>query len=96
MSDTNTDKWGYLREHSSKAIGCDKLTKFHRTGFDEYTKIIFPNVTDWIYDSIIPNSGRKFRPDWRSESLKLIVEFDGLPHYQKPTQILSDIERTRF
>lgn len=96
MISKSTDKWGYLREHSSKATGYDKLTKFHRTGFDEYAKVIFPDVTDWIYDKVIQNSGRKFRPDWRSETLNLIVEFDGLPHYQKPTQILYDIERTKF
>ncbi|WP_282458283.1 DUF559 domain-containing protein [Ligilactobacillus aviarius] len=42
---------------------------------------------------MIKEDGKKSlsRPDYRSEQLKLIVEFDGLPHYQKP----SDLQRDR-
>ena len=36
------------------------------------------------------------RPDYRSESLKLIVEFDGLPHYTDPSNILRDADNTAF
>lgn len=32
----------------------------------------------------------------RSESLKLIVEIDGLPHYQNPIVILKDKEKTKL
>ena len=35
------------------------------------------------------------RPDYRSESLKLIVEFDGLPHYTNPDVILKDQQNTK-
>ena len=90
------EKWGYLRECSEKATGIDKATGLNRTGFDEYVKVIFPNVTDWIHDKVISGVKRKFRPDWRSESLKLIVEFDGLQHYQSPTEILKDQDRIEF
>ena len=30
------------------------------------------------------------RPDYRRDSLKLIVEFDGLPHYENPDTIQKD------
>ena len=90
------ERWGFLRECREMASGIDAATGLHRTGFEEYAGAIFPGVSDWIHDSIIPNSGRRFRPDWRSESLKLIVEFDGLQHYQSPTEIMKDNERTGF
>ena len=34
------------------------------------------------------------RPDYRSETLKLIIEVDGLPHYTNPQNILKDKETT--
>lgn len=36
---------------------------------------------DFIRNKTIPNTGTRFRPDFRSESLKLIIEFDGYLHY---------------
>lgn len=36
------------------------------------------------------------RPDYRSEKLKLIVEFDGLQHYTKPDIIEKDIKTTEL
>lgn len=36
--------------------------------------------------------GRLIRPDYRCESLKLIIEFDGVQHYQKPERIKADYE----
>ncbi|MDD7704413.1 hypothetical protein, partial [Campylobacter sp.] len=74
------EKWGYLRETSQIAqmAGLDKATGLHRTGLDEYLKVIFPNVNDWIHDKALGEINgvlcRK-RPDYRSESLKMIVEF---------------------
>ncbi len=35
------EKWGFLREHSSKANGKDPLTGLHRTGLDEYCRLYF-------------------------------------------------------
>ena len=95
------EKWGYLRETSQIAqmAGLDKATGLHRTGLDEYLKVIFPNVNDWIHDKALGKINgvlcRK-RPDYRSESLKMIVEFDGMPHYTKAKNILYDIEKTKF
>jgi len=88
-------QWGFLRETKELAIkaGIDKDTGLKRTGLDEYLEIIFPNVTDWIRDKAFgEHNGQKYkiRPDYRSDSLKLIVEFDGLPHYKNPDSIERD------
>lgn len=57
---------------------------------------IFPNVNDWVHDSVLPNTKRRYRPDYRSESLKLIVEFDGLQHYTNPIAIDKDRKKDVF
>ena len=90
--------WGYLRETAEKAKkdGIDPETKIKRTGLDEYLDFIFPNVKDWIHDKIISGSNSKKRPDYRSETLKMIVEFDGLPHYANPIVIKNDLDNTKF
>lgn len=84
-------KWGYLREHSTIALaeGNDPITHLPRTGLDQYLKVIFPKTNDWKYNEKIPKAEvpteigyRKFTPDYRSKSLKIIVEFDGIPHYK--------------
>ena len=36
------------------------------------------------------------RPDYRSESLKLIIEFDGLQHYTKPDVIENDVNKNEL
>ncbi len=93
-------KFGFLRETKEEAIkaGIDKETGLKRTGLDEYLKVIFPEIDDWVYDKEVPNvcfDGRKYRgrPDYRSEKLKMIIEFDGLPHYQNPDVIIKDEEK---
>ena len=45
-------KWGFLRETKVAAhkAGIDRATGLHRTGLDEYLKVIFPEVKDWIHD----------------------------------------------
>lgn len=98
MENTKLSKWGFLRETNELAIeaGIDKDTGLFRTGLPDYLKVIFPSISDWEHDKIIPNSGRKLRPDYRSEKLKMIVEFDGLPHYQRPDTIKKDLESTKF
>lgn len=92
------EKWGYLREHSRDASGTDPLTGLHRTGLDEYLAVIYPDVNDWIHDKAfgehLDGIKHKIRPDYRSEHLKIIVEFDGLPHYQNPDVILKDDKNT--
>lgn len=88
--------WGYLRE-SKNACKED-----WQTGLEEYLAVIFPETTDWVHDKSIPDltdlNGEKtrIRPDYRSESLKLIVEFDGLPHYRYPESVNKDFENQQI
>ena len=87
--------WGFLRETTelAKKAGIDKDTGLIRTGLDEYLKVIFPETKDWLHDKAFgEHNGQKYkiRPDYRSESLKLIIEFDGLPHYKNPNTIEKD------
>ena len=94
------NNWGFLRETSelAKKAGIDKDTGLHRTGLDEYLKVIFPNIEDWIHDKTlgkINDITYKSRPDYRSETLKLIIEFDGLQHYTKPDIIEKDNRLTK-
>ena len=89
------NKWGFLRETDAlaKKAGIDKDTGLHRTGLNTYLKTIFPSINDWIHDKAIGEfNGIKYRkrPDYRSEELKLIIEFDGLQHYTKPDVIEKD------
>lgn len=93
-------KWGFLRETKSMAekAGIDKDTGLHRTGMEDYLKVIFPEIPDekWIHNKTIKGSGRRSRPDYRCETLKLIIEFDGVQHYQSPDCIKRDNENQRF
>lgn len=89
----SNSEWGFLREHSDNASGKDPLTGLHRTGLDKYLEVIFPDTADWIHDKAFGlhnNVSYRIRPDYRSDCLKLIVEFDGLPHYQDPAVIIKD------
>lgn len=97
--DKHMNKWGFLRETSNAAqkAGIDRDTGVHRTGLEEYLAIIFPTVKDWVHDRALGEvAGRKIRsrPDYRSEQLKLIVEFDGLQHYTKPDKVQNDADLT--
>ena len=92
-------EWGFLRETAelAKKAGKDKDTGLHRTGLEEYLKVIFPEINDWIHDKALGEiNGVKFksRPDYRSEKLKMIIEFDGLQHYTKPDIIEKDYRLT--
>lgn len=94
-------KWGFLRETTAwaKKAGIDKDTGLPRTGLEEYLKVIFPQTNDWIHDKTIGEvNGQNYRkrPDYRSESLQMIIEFDGLPHYTNPDIIEKDIENTKL
>lgn len=95
----NKREWGFLRETKelAQAAGTDKDTGIKRTGLEEYLAVIFPDVKDWIHDKPIgkiETTVCRKRPDYRSEALKLIVEFDGLQHYTSPANIRRDIENT--
>ena len=90
-------EFGFLRETSEAAEkdGMDKEFNIKRTGLNEYLGVIFPNVTDWVHDKVIPGAvldDKKVmtRPDYRSETLKLIVEFDGINHYIDPCACVRD------
>ena len=94
-------KWGFLRETDAmaKKAGIDKDTGLHRTGLEDYLKLIFPKTEDWIHDKAlgkINDTNCKCRPDYRSEELKLIIEFDGLPHYTNPDIIEKDLKNTEL
>lgn len=96
-------KWGFLRETevAAQKAGIDKDTGLHRTGLEVYLKTIFPDVDDWVHDKAVPHlivncKSCRRRPDYRSEKLKMIVEFDGLQHYTNPDIIERDIESTNI
>lgn len=94
-------KWGFIRETAAAAekAGIDKDTGIHRTGLEDYLKIIFPKVDDWLHDKmlgIVNGISYRYRPDYRSEKLKLIVEFDGIQHYTKPDVIENDLRNTNL
>lgn len=96
------EKWGFLRETTEAAIkaGIDRGTGLHRTGLNEYLKVIFPDVDDWVHDKAlgvtVNNKVCRKRPDYRSEKLKIIVEFDGIQHYTMPDRIKNDVLSTKF
>lgn len=95
--DNHEEKWGFLREHSNSTSGKDTLTGLHRTGLEKYLEVIFPDTIDWIHDKafgIHGNENYRIRPDYRSDSLKLIIEFDGIPHYTNPAVIIKDDKNT--
>ena len=96
-------KYGFLREDEKAAFkaGIDKDTGLPRTSLLEYLHIIFPKVNDWVHDKSIPkqftnNISFRNRPDYRSETLKMIVEFDGIHHYTNPDIIIKDIYNTNL
>ena len=45
----------------------------------------------FIHDKTVPKSNIKNRPDYRSDELMLIVEFDGYLHFSNAKTILADI-----
>lgn len=46
-----------------------------------------------IANSQIHELKRRFRPDYRSERHRLVVEFDGDQHYQRAAHVIQDAER---
>lgn len=86
-------EFGFVRETEKQALNEDTETRIIKTGLDTYLKYIFPQTSDWVHDKAFPNM--RIRPDYRSDTLKLIVEFDGLPHFTSRDTYLKDIEKTK-
>lgn len=93
-------QWGFLREDAEKAkmAGIDKATGLPRTSLRSYLDVIYPNIDDWVHDKPIGMKldGKKLRirSDYRSDKLKLVVEFDGTQHCEKPEVIRRDLWNT--
>lgn len=86
-------EFGFVRETEEKAIEAgNDITGVPRTGLDTYLKYIFPDVNDWVHDRQFPCM--RVRPDYRSDLLKMVVEFDGLPHFQNRDVYIKDLEKT--
>lgn len=68
------------------------LTESH---LQDDLKLIFPNI-NFTRDKIIPNSGLKYRPDFRSDELKIIVEFDGPQHYTVARNCILDLQKNEL
>lgn len=99
MPNLKQTKWGFLREtkEAAEKAGIDADTGVCRKGLDEYLDLFFPGCK-WIHDEPFGIHGDKnyrIRPDYRCEELKLIVEFDGVLHYQNPDSILRDRENQK-
>lgn len=99
-SNKQPNKWGFLRETREMAqkAGIDSDTGLHRTGMEDYLKEIFPEISDneWIHDKPFLATGKRIRPDYRCDRLKLIIEFDGVQHYQQPDTIRKDAENQKL
>lgn len=99
MKNLPKNKFGFLRENDedAKKAGIDKVTQLPRTSLLKYLKAIFPEVKYWHHDKMLPShNGKrlKYRPDYRCDKpSKLIVEFDGVHHYTKPSEIRKDSEK---
>ena len=48
-----------------------------------------------VAGQLVPGIKRRYKPDFRSERLRLIVEFDGDDHYRSAQRILGDEERDK-
>lgn len=87
---------GFLREYTDDIIETTS-TGINTTGLNHYLADIFEIETygSWIHNKSIPKLTRK-RPDYRNEYLRLLLEFDGLPHYTNPDIIKSDMESFKY
>lgn len=54
---------------------------------------IFPGQ-EWVHNKCFPQ-GYRYRPDFRCEELKIIVEFNGYRHYTQSQVILRDYEKKK-
>lgn len=49
-----------------------------------------------VSNALVPGVVRRFRPDYRSEQYKLIVEFDGDQHYRSAKHVIEDTVRDQI
>jgi very-short-patch-repair endonuclease len=49
-----------------------------------------------VSNALVPALVRRFRPDYRSERHKLIVEFDGGQHYRSAKHVINDKARDQI
>lgn len=47
----------------------------------------------WISNKCVPNSGCKYRPDYRNDHYMVIVEYDGPSHYTSAKRVLTDYDK---
>ncbi len=50
---------------------------------------LYPNYI-FEHNKKVPGSNCQYRPDYRNDKLKLIIEFDGYRHYSQSTDIIKD------
>jgi hypothetical protein len=48
---------------------------------------------DVVADRAVPGLVQRFRPDYRSERHRLVIEFDGNQHYQRAAHVVGDERR---
>lgn len=51
---------------------------------------------DVVYDKVVPGAAGRYRPDYRSERYRLVIEFDGNQHYQRAAHVLRDGEKDKL
>ena len=95
MENSNQPKWTWIREENKKndAKNIDPITGWRYTPLEKYLKAIFPETTDWVHNKKMPRVKGYCRPDFRSDSLKMVVEFDGKLHYTNPGNIIADRQK---
>ena len=92
---------GFLRETQVEA---DKVNTrdgpnheygiyINRTGLDVYLKRMFPNET-FVHNQSVFTHDKRLKPDYRSDHLGLLVEFDGIDHYTSSDAIRRDERKT--
>lgn len=102
--DSQECKWGFLRETRKMAekYPIDKDTGICRTGLEDYLAVIFPDIKpdEWLHDKSLketnPLQKVTVRPDYRCESMKLIVEFDGTGHFVNEETLRKDKRKDRL
>ena len=103
MSDNtnvSTCKWKYLRENATKYFNPAR-----HTALPKYLEYMFKGH-EFVYNTRIPKEIiqsrdaeapiKLYRPDARCESLSLIVEFDGVPHYQDQLVVKQDRDKDAY
>lgn len=57
-------------------------------GLMDALKVVFPHTDDWVRNKNF--LGCNIRPDYRSDSLKICIEYDGYQHYTKSSSFSND------